>query len=371
MKKIMIIAGVWLFMALFIGTPVQATENVTPQKVWTVKFNTTMDVETVHKNSVYVTKDGVKQDGVQVEYQEQDGKGRVLVYNPEGYEGGTYMIHVTDQLHSKGDLPLKAGVTKEFKVIPDYINMTEQELKEKYGDVVLVRRSDWFGEHGVYEESMMEQWYESWVESGKDKSRAPEPTYDYLLNVEAEYDGITRHFENNYPKYSVISVNGVAYKESDAYSPDKFDEFERVDQRMIDDWLPTHPEKEDGFFVDVALYSPEIVTYLKDDIRLNTMAQGSYMKDGEIMMDIQEIFRDTTLETVREGDSLRISTDNRVFILTVGKTAVTGSNSDLSVSPEINERAIFAPIEDVADLLNLETRHSEAFQVFQIIGGNE
>ncbi|MYL35476.1 hypothetical protein GLW08_20450 [Pontibacillus yanchengensis] len=358
----------------------ELTDIVDENKEWTITFNTFLDPATVNNNTVYVTKNGEIVGDTEVEYKENAATSQVILRNNNSYAEGEYTLHVSNDIKGVNGVSLKERVSMVFKVKEDnksdYKNMSLSQLKEEKGEYEIVTRRDFHGEHGIVRQSLMGEWYKEFIESGR-VDEAPEPTFEYLTGDFIEDYWFTRNYQGNYPKYEVISFEGKAYKDSVLYKPETFNNFELdwgVNQTQIKEWLPTHPEKEDGFFIDVALYSTEFPTYKQKDIHISSLASAAYKVDGTLMMDINGLFENTLVDTQLVDGNLKITHKGKSIQLSTGTTAVNGVEQQLSVEPQLKDievgketkQVLYAPIEDVVCLLGLDSRHSKTFGHYQI-----
>ncbi|SDJ25457.1 Ig-like domain-containing protein [Salimicrobium halophilum] len=101
-------------------------ETVSPEKTWTVEFNTSMDAGSFTKDYVYVVDDhNAKVSGVTV-----IAEGNTLEVQPPegGYVPGDYYLYVENGVRDSADSTLKEGVYQSFTVTED--NYFDEEFVE-------------------------------------------------------------------------------------------------------------------------------------------------------------------------------------------------------------------------------------------------
>ena len=121
MKKWLL--GFAFFLLLFPTTGF-AADMVSPDKVWTITFNTEMDASTFDKGIYVENEDGQR---VDVSFSEKGKK--VAVSADAGYGHGTYTLNVTTAVQSEAGVALADPAQQTFEVASASGGLTEKEAE--------------------------------------------------------------------------------------------------------------------------------------------------------------------------------------------------------------------------------------------------
>lgn len=400
------ITGFALSLAVMAASPLitkAETDVVEPDKEWNITFNTVLDEASVNDRTVFVT--NAKGEHHEVNYslkmktnKKDNNNASVLTVDPKvEYKEGEYELKITKGIKSSKGINMNEDVLHTFTVeegdlkdpgdgeeiiTKDYMNMSLDELKKTYGDVEYIARSDSFGTNGIIKKSLMETYYRTKLVGIFRDENAKEPTKEFLLNDFA--DEVLREvgLEDDYPKAEIISVDGVAFKDTATFERDIFRTLSEssygVDQREIYYWLPSTPSEEGQFFADIALYSNEYATYFKDGVLVNELNKVVYEKEGEQMIDVKALFEGTNfaINEIENGISVKNPMNGMQLTLYHENKEALHNNQQvkLSVSTDYGMQSneygktefMYVPVSDLGKYLGLDIRRSHSFGRLQI-----
>ncbi|WP_164908655.1 S-layer homology domain-containing protein [Halobacillus litoralis] len=233
-----------------------------------------------------------------------------------------------------------------------YTEMTLEELKEVYGPYTLVERIDGYAPGvGITTRDLMDRYYD----------KLNNPVYDvpdpetYMKEKEKSLQSLNGHYSTWYPKYEVISYNGMPFVESPLYDGDYILPFKsnQADRLSI---LPRSPAKGE-ILIDLHTYSEGFAIYQHDNVGVGYLGETMYQKNGVWMVDSHSLFnRFGDVSTGAESQTIEYK--NRTVEVTNGKTLikVNGSQKNLQTSVEKKNDTLFVPLREVANELGLYTR---------------
>ncbi|WP_018395865.1 S-layer homology domain-containing protein [Bacillus sp. 37MA] len=230
-----------------------------------------------------------------------------------GGGGGTTTPPVTEKDYRKMTLAEIKGVVGEFTILERYV----EGGKEKIGTYDYVEAYYNLLHHptkGQYMTQSPQEWFKDWIEH--------------------ESKGFAVTISSNYPKNrEIIAFNGKAYKNSELYNPS-------ILIPSVDEVLPVQPSQTGQFLIDVMSFSPNFVTYTKDLVKPDNLAETPIKSDKDYIVNIEKAFANAPGVTVAKDGSE----------LTYKGTKVNLSNGQLK------NGSYYAPIREVADSLGLDTR---------------
>lgn len=248
--------------------------------------------------------------------------------------------------------PEPEPVKKSFR------DMTLAELKEEYGTRIIVERIDgYLPGAGIVSRDLMDKYYE-WLHDPVNGHKVPDPV-TYMRNTEEELRSLAGHYSTYYPKYEIISYNGLSYVDSVLYSPDRILNFNVL--KFLDlSILPSNP-KGNGeigrILVDIHTYSPQYAIYKKEDTTVGSLKQNVYQSNGVWMVDAKSLFsKFGSVGTKDDVTTIKVGTN--VLVLSTGsnKAVSNGVTINLATAVQIKDGTVTVPLREVSEKLGLSTR---------------
>jgi hypothetical protein len=272
-----------------------------------------------------------------------------VVTNPENpSDGGTVTNPTTP---TTPEIPSTGGggvVTNPSET--DYTKMTPAQLAETYGGLVVVERISpiiptqqfrtvdyWQGYYDNAQKWGYQQTPEEYLEERKVG----------MINF------FNSSYSNYYPKYEVISINGVAYKNSPYYSEKLTGRLPLV--------IPSQPSNSGQFLIDVHFDSPDFVTYTKESVKLTSLIDIPVAFNDDYIVNINEIFKNATGVNLTNS-GLTLTYNGNVVVLTNGSDSikVNGETKTLKKAVEVKNGSVYAPIRQLAEYLTLDVRYVQS-----------
>ncbi|MEK6190600.1 MAG: S-layer homology domain-containing protein [Carnobacterium alterfunditum] len=251
--------------------------------------------------------------------------------------------------------PPPVVVEPEYPV-GDARNYTYSEIESRVGEWEIIERRS--GDGTIIVRDAIQEYYTALRDPNVGPSirhHSPETYFDWFVDSFL-YDSHTLYYET-YPKYELISVNGVAYRDSKYFSSKIGNPQYQADIRM-NNLVPRPPSESGKFLIDIPVLNQDIVTYEKNDITTERMiAKPVETASKDFMTDIKAVFADTNLVTV-SSDSLTVSYAGQTLKMTVGsnQASLNGSTINLGEKVTTQNGKVLVPIQSVAKSLGLSTR---------------
>ena len=368
-------AALALVFALFLFNnpkPIYA-EVVQEDKVWTVTFNKEMESDSIHRFSVKVlNKYGINLDSIELNVEVhqntqnnpelEDSYTVLKVENQAAYEPGNHTLIISSSLTDKEGNYLKERMIKEFTIegeseekepSKELRDMTLSEVKDFYGEFKVVKRIDGrIDGGGIVEIDHMEEWFEKFHGPFGEDMAGPQK-YIELTKSALETNAQTSYMRE-YPGYEVISINGVAYKDSEFYS-DLFSNPKTTDHLYLDESIPSQPKGEGEFLIDFMIPWNEFATYTDKNIELSKFGVKSEVINDYAHVDVSTLFENTPVEV--SGST--VSYNGTTVSLEVGSKVITVDGEKHPLTNPITQNddgVIMVPIREIIPFLGLELR---------------
>lgn len=234
------------------------------------------------------------------------------------------------------------------------LDMTLAEIKKAYGEETIVERWDQFGKvEGIKTRDVWKQYYDQ-IHAVNWKKLNKEPIKPDVWLQEAKDTWMNRlvgEYITNYPKYEVISINGVPFMQSFLMTP----EAERFLAREID-VFPKPPTESNKFKIDIHLNKVDFATYFNRKAEVGKLQEVSYTKDGKaLMVDLNSAFED--VPEVKITSSTASYRGNTIqFKIGSNQIQINGNGQSLSVPIENKNNRLMVPIREFSKALGLYTR---------------
>lgn len=234
------------------------------------------------------------------------------------------------------------------------LDMTLAEIKKAYGEETIVERWDQFGKvEGIKTRDVWKQYYDQ-IHAVNWKKLNREPIKPDIWLQEAKdtwMKSLIGEYVSNYPKYEIISINGVPFMQSFLMTP----EAERFLAREID-VFPKPPTESNKFKIDIHLNKVDFATYFNRKAEVGKLQEASYTKEGKaLMVDLNSAFEDvpevelTSTTASYKGNTIQ-------FKIGSNQILVNGNAQSLSVPIENKNNRLMVPIREFSKALGLYTR---------------
>lgn len=215
-------------------------------------------------------------------------------------------------------------------------DMTMAELTQKYGEQKVIGRTR--SNNNFYETNLLEHYHLYYKDLYKD-------FIDYKNMLKQSF---VQQYNAYYPYEELISYNGKAYKSSELYKGDL--------DFVNDDLLPTNPQLDSQFSIDIFLNSKDSATYLKNDVLTKTMTNEPYEKNGDIMVDLEVLLKDHI--NVSSSTTKLIIKNEKTIEFTSGSNEVKVNSQTvyLESAVERSNGKLMIPLREAASIIGLYTR---------------
>lgn len=274
-------------------------------------------------------------------------------------EGNMVQPPVTSPVQPPVTSPTQPPVETEPDLqypVGDARNYTYAQIEEKVGVWELIERRN--GDGSIIVRDVIQEYYDNLRDPNVGPSirhHSPETYFDWFVDS-FFYDSHTLYYEA-YPKYELISVNGVAYRDSKYFSAKIGNPQYHADIRM-NNLVPQPPSETGKFLIDVPVLNQDIVTYEKNAITMEKMiAKPVQTASKDFMTDVKAVFADTNLVTV-SSDGLTVSYAGNVLKMTLGSSQASLNGAAVTLADKVASQGgkVLAPIQSVARTLGLSTR---------------
>lgn len=245
------------------------------------------------------------------------------------------------------------------------LDLTLDEIKKAYGKYEIVERWDQFGKvEGFKTRDVWKQYFDEihridWRKLGTTPLRPDawlkrelDPQNGFLPNLSAEYI-------SNYPKYEIISVNGVPYFESELY----VNPYKSYIEKNFYNFIPKTPTAAGQFKIDIHINKKDFAVYYKGKADIASVKTLSYVKDNKaLMIDVESVFKNIPGVTVTANS---IKYGSKTVSFNVGSDTITVKgpssipelgelkrNRTLPVSVEGKDGQVMVPIDLISEVFN-------------------
>jgi hypothetical protein len=249
-----------------------------------------------------------------------------------------------------------------------YKDMTVEELKQAYPQYnhVIVQR-EWKPEMKIEVVDMMELYHKEI--NGHLKQFADVWTPEKWFGF--KYPGYVHSAPSiyiDYPMREVIAYNGQAYKDSPFMAKDF-----SVTESSVYNQMPSQPEQEGQFLIDIHRYDDDFVVYRHEDVKWDALGKNPIEKEraypigNEYIVDLYTSLKYATGVTMARG-GLEIAYDGQKIVLENGsnKASVNGREVTLGNKIIVENGRAYGPIREIVERIGLYTRVSHQFKRFEI-----
>jgi S-layer homology domain/Copper amine oxidase N-terminal domain len=262
---------------------------------------------------------------------------------------GEFADRATSSVFIYRMLNVLEGKTPVPPVQKDYRDMTVDEIKAIVGEYTIVERiTAWDSTKSIRVRDFVQEYYDRLHNPIYGKYIAPPQEYfkDWVKKFQSDYLG----FYNSYPKYEVISFNGVAYRNSPLFPGTfSFDFYDQV--------VPSQPQQDGKFLIDIHTYSKDFVTYTKQNVKVHNLVQVPVSEENDYIVNLKETFKYAIGVSV-ENNGLTLTYNGNRVEMTNGSSEVkvNGVTNTLPSKVEVKNGAAYGPIRAIAEHLGLESR---------------
>lgn len=231
----------------------------------------------------------------------------------------------------------------------DYRDMSYEEIKALVGEHVVVYRHF---DSGIRTRDLVKEYYDRLHDPVFGQyTKPPKEYFDQLIPTLKE--GYVSEYFTSYPKFEVISYNGKAYRNSPLF-PGRF-----IDtlSNTLEKTVPTQPNEDGQFLIDIHTYSKDFATYTKGYVKVNDLTQAPARKGNDYIINLKEAFKYAIGVSV-ENNGLTLTYNGNKVEMTNGSSQVkvNGVTKTLPSAVEVKNGSAYGPIRAIAEYLGLQTR---------------
>ncbi|UII55677.1 S-layer homology domain-containing protein [Cytobacillus spongiae] len=248
--------------------------------------------------------------------------------------------------------------------VGDLRNYTYDQLVEEVGEWKLLKRV----QGKVVEKDLVEEFYGDIHDpnnAGDVLMKTPSDYFNSYILLELESAG-TQYIQG-FPKFEYVSINGVAFKESEWY-PQEFTNQTNMFNKVLDNQIPAPPKEEGKFLIDIPGKYQDLVTYHKGKVDIETMKSVvKQAKNNDYYVDVKSMFNDTSLVTV-SSDALTVKYGNKELQLTPNSSTALLNGNPVSLSDvvKVEGNVVYVPFKSVVEQLGLYWREMIYAQRFEV-----